>query len=115
VLASAGSSDPEAIAVIADIAREWRHTGWCAVRPAFASAALPRTEDAVRELRAAGCRRVAVAPYVLAPGRLPDRIVRGAAEADVLAGVLGPSREVALTLLRRYDAAGLPRLSALGA
>jgi hypothetical protein len=41
--------------------------------------------------------------------------VRGAAEADVLAGVLGPSREVALTLLRRYDAAGLPRLSALGA
>jgi sirohydrochlorin ferrochelatase len=115
VLASAGSSDPEAIAVIADIAREWRHTGWCAVRPAFASAARPRTEDAVRELRAAGCRRVAVAPYVLAPGRLPDRIVRGAADADVLADVLGPSREVALTLLRRYDEAGLPRLSALGA
>ena len=60
-------------------------------------------------------RRVAVAPYVLAPGRLPDRIVRGAADADVLADVLGPSREVALTLLRRYDEAGLPRLSALGA
>jgi sirohydrochlorin ferrochelatase len=63
VLASAGSSDPEAIAVIAEIAREWRHTGWCAVRPAFASAELPRTEAVVRELRAAGCRRVAVAPY----------------------------------------------------
>lgn len=55
VLASAGSSDPEAIAVIAEIAREWRHTGWCAVRPAFASASLPRTEDAVRALRAQGC------------------------------------------------------------
>lgn len=41
VLASAGSTDPEAIAVIADIAREWWHTGWRAVRPAFASAALP--------------------------------------------------------------------------
>lgn len=91
VLASAGSSDPEAIAVIADIAREWRHTGWCAVRPAFASASLPRTEDAVRELRELGCARVAVAPYVLAPGRLPDRIARGAAEADVLSDVLGPS------------------------
>ncbi|MBP8537740.1 sirohydrochlorin chelatase, partial [Streptomyces sp. MK37H] len=52
VLASAGSTDPEAIAVIAEIAREWRHTGWCAVRPAFASASLPRTEDAVRALRA---------------------------------------------------------------
>ncbi|MBT2903947.1 sirohydrochlorin chelatase [Streptomyces sp. McG8] len=115
VLASAGSSDPEAIAVIADIAREWRHTGWCAVRPAFASASLPRTEDAVRELRELGCARVAVAPYVLAPGRLPDRIAQGAAEADVLADVLGPSPEVAQVLLDRYDAARTPLLTALGA
>ncbi|MFF4907463.1 sirohydrochlorin chelatase [Streptomyces sp. NPDC001260] len=115
VLASAGSTDPEAIAVIAEIAREWRHTGWCAVRPAFASAALPRTEDAVRELRALGCARVAVAPYVLAPGFLPDRIARGAAEADVLADVLGPAPEVARVLLERYDAARTPALAALGA
>ncbi|NEA80560.1 sirohydrochlorin chelatase [Actinospica acidiphila] len=115
VLASAGSSDPEAIAVIADLAREWRHTGWCAVRPAFASASLPRTEDAVRELRELGCARVAVAPYVLAPGRLPDRIARGASEADVLADVLGPASEVAQVLLDRYDAARTPLLTALGA
>ncbi|MEU6574259.1 sirohydrochlorin chelatase [Streptomyces sp. NPDC046805] len=115
VLASAGSTDPEAIAVIADIAREWRHTGWCAVRPAFASASLPRTEDAVGELRALGCARVAVAPYVLAPGFLPDRIARGAAQADVLADVLGPAPEVARVLLERYDAARMPMLSALGA
>ncbi|GGV30525.1 sirohydrochlorin chelatase [Streptomyces griseoflavus] len=115
VLASAGSSDPEAIAVIADIAREWRHTGWCAVRPAFASASLPRTEQAVRELRALGCARVAVAPYVLAPGRLPDRIARGAAGADVLADVLGPAPEVARVLLERYDAARVPLLAAVGA
>ncbi|MEU4048416.1 sirohydrochlorin chelatase [Streptomyces olivaceus] len=108
VLASAGSSDPEASAVIADIAREWRHTGWCAVRPAFASASLPRTEDAVRQLRELGCARVAVAPYVLAPGFLPDRIARGAAGADVLADVLGPSPEVARVLLERYDAARVP-------
>jgi sirohydrochlorin ferrochelatase len=121
VLASAGSTDPEAIAVIAEIARELRHTGWCAVRPAFASAAspegFPRTEDAVRELRAAGCDRVAVAPYVLAPGRLPDRIAAGAeaAGADVLSAVLGPSPEVARVLLSRYDAARLPAVTALGA
>lgn len=114
VLASAGSSDPEAIAVIAEIARELRHTGWCSVRPAFASASLPRTEDAVRELRAEGMRRVAVAPYVIAPGRLPDRIVAGAtaAGADVLAGVLGPAPELARLLLTRYDGA---RLAAAGA
>ncbi|MET7325000.1 sirohydrochlorin chelatase [Streptomyces sp. NPDC005549] len=115
VLASAGSSDPEAIAVIAEIAREWRHTGWCAVRPAFASASLPRTEDAVRQLRELGCARVAVAPYVLAPGFLPDRIARGAAGADVLADVLGPAPEVARVLLERYDAARVPVALAVGA
>lgn len=121
VLASAGSSDPEAIAVIAEIAREWRHTGWCAVRPAFASATsppgFPRTEDVVHELRSLGCTKVAVASYVLAPGLLPDRIVRGATEAraDVLADVLGPAPEVARVLLERYDAARLPLRAALGA
>jgi sirohydrochlorin ferrochelatase len=115
VLASAGSTDPEAIAVIAEIAREWRHTGWCAVRPAFASASLPRTQDAVRELRALGCSRVAVAPYVLAPGFLPDRIARGAAEADVLADVLGPAPEVARVVLERYEAARVSALAAVSA
>jgi sirohydrochlorin ferrochelatase len=115
VLASAGSTDPGAIAVIAEIAREWRHTGWRAVRPAFASASLPRTEDAVRHLRALGCERVAVAPYVLAPGRLPDRIARGAAGADVLADVLGPAPEVARLLLERYDGARMPLAAAASA
>ncbi|MET9291476.1 sirohydrochlorin chelatase [Streptomyces sp. NPDC003077] len=108
VLASAGSSDPEAIAVIAEIAREWRRTRrWYAVRPAFASASLPRTEDAVRALRADGAARVAVAPYVIAPGFLPDRIARGAREAgaDVLADALGACPEVVRVLVERYEGA----------
>lgn len=116
VLASAGSSDPEAIAVIADIAREWRRTtGWCAVRPAFASASLPRTADAVRRLRAEGVRRVAVAPYVIAPGFLPDRIAAGAREAgaDLSAPVLGDAPELAELMGRRYDEA-VARWSAYG-
>jgi sirohydrochlorin ferrochelatase len=112
VLASAGSTDPEAIAVIAEIARELRDTGWCSVRPAFASAALPRTEDAVRELRGEpGVARVAVAPYVLAPGFLPDRIARGAAQADVLAEVLGDCAELAELVVRRYEGARRRRRS----
>ncbi|WP_098010947.1 sirohydrochlorin chelatase [Streptomyces sp. sk226] len=117
VLASAGSSDPEAIAVIAEIARELRHTGWCAVRPAFASALLPRAEDAVRALRAEGVERVAVAPYVIAPGRLPDRIAAGAraAGADVLADVLGPAPELARLLLDRFDEARVPVGASLSA
>jgi sirohydrochlorin ferrochelatase len=118
VLASAGSTDPEARAVIAAIARHWRRSaGWRAVRPAFASAALPRTEDAVRRLRAEGVRRIAVAPYVIAPGFLPDRIARGAAEsgADILAPVLGPSPELATLLLHRYDEAAAPSAGLLSA
>lgn len=117
VLAAAGSTDPEAIAVIAEIAREWRRTGWCAVRPAFASGtSLPRTEDVVRSLRELGCGRVVVAPYFLAPGRLPDRVAVGASEADVLAPVLGASPEVAQLLLTRYEEALAPTArAALGA
>ncbi len=118
VLASAGSSDPEANAVIAAIAREWRRTGWCAVRPAFASASPASGEDttgAVRALRAQGVRRVAVAPYVLAPGRLPDRIARGAhaAGADLLADVLAPAPELTTLLLHRYDETRVPSPSGL--
>ncbi|MBY8878484.1 sirohydrochlorin chelatase [Actinacidiphila acidipaludis] len=110
VLAAAGSTDPEARAVIAGVARRWQRTGWRAVRPAFASAALPRTEDVVRQLRDEGVRSVAVAPYVIAPGFLPDRIVRGSREAgaDVLAPVLGAAPELVELLLRRYDEARLP-------
>ncbi|WP_225849347.1 sirohydrochlorin chelatase [Streptomyces sp. HPF1205] len=111
VLASAGSTDPQARAVIDAIARRWRRSGgWQAVEPAFASASLPRTADAVRALRAAGARRIAVAPYVLAPGFLPDRIAAGAQEAgaDVLAPVLGDAPEVVELLLRRYDRVDAP-------
>ncbi|GAB2921761.1 sirohydrochlorin chelatase [Streptomyces mayteni] len=108
VLASAGSSDPEAIAVFAETAREWRRTGgWCAVRPAFASGSRPTTADAVRALRAVGVRRVAVAPCVIAPGRLPDRILAGAREAgaDAVAAPLGAAPELAELLLARHASA----------
>ena len=117
MLASAGSTDPEAIAVIAEIAREWRHTGWCAVRPAFASASLPRTEDAVRELRA-GAYDGSPSPRTSSPrASCPtgSRRARGA-EADVLAEVLGPAPELARLLLARYDEAkARPRAAALTA
>jgi sirohydrochlorin ferrochelatase len=109
VLASAGTSDPAAVAVIEAFARWWRRAaGWAGVATAFASAALPRTPDAVRALRADGIRRVAVAPCVIAPGRLPDRIAAGAREAhaDVLAPVLGDAPELARLLVRRYREAG---------
>lgn len=118
VLAAAGSSDPAADTATRAVAAEWRRTrGWAAVEVAYASAAGPRVPEAVAALRAAGATRVAVAPYLLAPGRLPDRIAEAAADADLLADVLGPAPEVAALLLERYDAAhararALPALTA---
>ncbi|GAA0388798.1 sirohydrochlorin chelatase [Streptomyces luteireticuli] len=108
VLAAAGTSDPRGRAVVEGVAHRWQRSGgWRAVHCAYASAAGPRTEEAVRALRASGCDRVAVARYVLAPGRLPDRIAAGAREAgaDAVTDVLGAGREVVSVVLRRYEEA----------
>jgi sirohydrochlorin ferrochelatase len=105
VLASAGTSDRVAQSILEGIATDWQRQGWSSVLPAFASAAGPTTEHAVRALRAAGCRRVVVASYFLAPGFLPDRARAGAAAAGAtaVADVLGAAPEVARVVLRRYD------------
>ncbi|MQS11712.1 sirohydrochlorin chelatase [Streptomyces kaniharaensis] len=106
VLAAAGSSDPAADAATRAVAAEWRRTrGWAAVEVAYAAGTGPRVPDALAALRATGARRTAVAPYLLAPGRLPDRITEAAAAADLVADVLGPAPELAALLLTRYDEA----------
>lgn len=108
VLASAGTSDPAGRAALTELAERWRATGgWGAVVSAYASASAPDPGLAVRGLRAAGLRRVVVAPYVIAPGRLPERIVAGAREAgaDLLAPVLGAAPELAEVVVDRYLAA----------
>ncbi|MEV6977177.1 sirohydrochlorin chelatase [Kitasatospora sp. NPDC093806] len=114
VLAAAGSSDPAADAATRAVAAEWRRTrGWAAVEVAYASAGGPRVPEALAALRAAGATRTAVAPYLLAPGRLPDRIAGAATAADHLADVLAPTPELAHLLLHRYTeahtAAAAPR------
>ncbi|UED87097.1 sirohydrochlorin chelatase [Streptomyces profundus] len=115
VLASAGTSDPAARAALERVAAGWRASaGWGAVVSAYASASAPDPAQAVRALRSAGLGRVVVAPYVIAPGRLPDRIAAGAREAgaDVLAPVLGAAPELAELLVRRYAAARRERRTA---
>ncbi|MGW4802833.1 sirohydrochlorin chelatase [Kitasatospora sp. NPDC004272] len=113
VLAAAGSSDPAANATTRAVAAEWRRTrGWAAVTTAHASAAQPTVEDALAALRATpGVRATAVAPYLLAPGLLPDRIATAATAhgADHLAPVLGAAPELARLVLSRHAAAALAR------
>jgi sirohydrochlorin ferrochelatase len=109
VLAAAGSSDPEANATIARLAAQWQaRAGWFAVRPAYASAAGPRPEQAIAELRRAGARRVLVASYLLAPGLFADRIrdTSLAAGAAAISPALGASAELADVVLDRYQEAG---------
>lgn len=120
VLAAAGSSDRAANAATRAFAADWQRTrGWAAVEVAYASATPPHVFDAVAALRARGVERVAVAPYLLAPGLLPDRIADAAdaASADLVAPPLGAAPEIARLLLQRYDRARLavPAAPALSA
>ena len=114
VLASAGSSQPAANAVIARLAADWQAArGWRAVLPGYASAARPAPEEAVTALLRDGARRVVVASYLLAPGLFADRIATAAraAGAAVVSAPLGAAPEVADVLLDRYTeaaAAGWP-------
>ena len=113
VLAAAGSSNPCGTALVHGVAQRWAAQGLWDVVPAFASASQPTVAEAVAGLQARGAPRVAVASYFLAPGRLPDRVVRGAGDC-VVAVPLDDAVEVAALLLRRYDEALAPGAGAGG-
>lgn len=85
VLAAAGTRDAAArVTVSAAADALGSRLGMpCAV--AYASASPPTGAEAVRSLRALGARRVGVAAYFLAPGRLYDGVVASAVEAGAVA------------------------------
>jgi sirohydrochlorin ferrochelatase len=115
VLASAGSSDPDANAAVARLAAQWQaEAGWRAVRPAYASAAGPDPAQAVAGLLRAGARRVVVASYLLAPGVFADKVrdMSLAAGAAAVSPALGASAELADVILDRYQEAGTRELAA---
>jgi sirohydrochlorin ferrochelatase len=114
VLAAAGSSDPAANASVAALAAQWQaQGGWKRVTPAYASAAGPRPDEAVRRLRGLHDGPVVVASYLLAPGYFADKI-RGtalAAGARAVSPVLGDVPEVADVIMDRYHNAAPAELS----
>jgi sirohydrochlorin ferrochelatase len=109
VLAAAGSSFAPANAAVAEVAARWAAgSSWAGVVAAFAAAADPDVATAIATLRAGGARRIAVAPWFLAPGLLLDRVMAQAlstAPDAVLASPLGDEPEVAELVLQRYAAA----------
>ena len=86
---------------------------WAQVRVAYATGPQPSVAEGIEELRAAGARRIALAPWFIAPGRITDRVARIAIAADVvMAEPLGAHELVALTVLDRFDQAVATRLAA---
>jgi sirohydrochlorin ferrochelatase len=106
VLAAIGSSHPPANAAVAAVVAGWtRRFGWHGGCAAFATTTTPTVSEAVAALRARGAERVVVGQWILAPGLLPDRIIRDATAAGApVAAALGPDPDVAHAILARYDA-----------
>ena len=80
---------------------------------AFATGSGPSVAEAANRLRRRGARRVVIAPWFLAPGRLTDRVAKcAAAEGIPMAAPLGAHRLVAETVLDRFDEALTERIAA---
>ncbi|MEH0934742.1 uroporphyrinogen-III C-methyltransferase [Micromonospora psammae] len=76
-----GSTDPDANAEVAKVARLlWEGRGYAGVEPGFVSLAEPSVPAVLERLRRLGARRIVVAPYFLFAGVLPDRIAARSAE-----------------------------------
>ena len=111
LLVGRGSTDPDANAEIAKVARLlWEGRGYAGVEPAFVSLAEPGVPAGLERLRRLGAIRIVVAPYFLFPGVLPHRIVAQAADfADAhpelnvrTAAVIGDCDELADLVVERY-------------
>jgi sirohydrochlorin ferrochelatase len=107
VVVAVGSSQQGAnrrTAVVADALSSG--TRWAGAVTAFATGPRPSLDDAARRLRELGARRIVVAPWFLAHGRITDRVADYAAAQGVLmTEPLGAHRLVARTVLDRFDAA----------
>jgi sirohydrochlorin ferrochelatase len=88
-------------------------TRWAGALAAFATGPAPSIARAAAELRCRGARRLVIAPWFLAPGRLTDRVSAYAHDHGIaMAEPLGAHPLVAETLLNRFDEAVVARAAA---
>jgi sirohydrochlorin cobaltochelatase len=111
VLASRGSTDPDANADVAKVARLlWEGRGYDEVSLSFVSLAEPSVPAALERATKLGARRIVVAPYFLFPGVLPDRVAAQSRQfaarrpgIDVrVSELIGDCDELADLVLERY-------------
>jgi sirohydrochlorin ferrochelatase len=77
---------------------------WAAAVTAFATGQRPSLDDATQRLHEMGARRVVIAPWFLAHGRITDQVAEYAAAQRIpMAQPLGSHRLVAATVLQRFD------------
>jgi sirohydrochlorin ferrochelatase len=105
VVVAVGSSNDAANAATATVAPALAaRTGWAGVEVAFATRPHPTIAEAAQRLRDRGARRLLIAPWFLAHGRITDRVAKTAATLGIpMAEPLGAHNLVAATLLDRFD------------
>ena len=106
VITAVGSSHAQANAGTATLGPALaKGTAWAGVQVAFATTQ-PSVSEAIDEMRHAGVRRIALAPWFIAPGLITDRVAAVAAAADVaVAEPLGAHPLLGATVLDRVDRA----------
>ena len=114
LVAAIGSTHAAANARTAEVARKlMADTRWAAATTAFVTGSGQSPAEAANRLHRRGARRVVIAPWFLAPGRLTDRLAKyAAAETIPMAAPLGAHRLVAETVMDRFDAAVAERVAA---
>lgn len=106
IVTAVGSSHAQANVRTAGVAHDVVLTTRWQATTAFATGPSPSPAEAVAELRARGATRLVFAPWFLAPGRITDRVAAYArSEGIPMSAPLGAHRQVAATLLDRFDTA----------
>lgn len=93
-LVAAGTRDTQAQSTVESVAAELSSLMDVVCVAGYASSCSPTAAQAVARVRAQGARRVAVASYFLAPGRLHDLAVASARRGGIV-GVAAPLGDVA--------------------
>ncbi|MCV7049471.1 sirohydrochlorin chelatase [Mycobacterium heidelbergense] len=107
MVVAVGSSNTAANARTAQVASTLAvGSRWAGATMAFATRHEASVAHAASRLRRRGARRIVIAPWFLAPGRITDVMWTYAQDNRIpMASPLGPHRLVAETVLDRYDQA----------